>query len=1292
MFKKSLSTPSFLLVLFLFQSSLALGQSATIRFKTLRASEQEDVILKEQFSSYTLATLGTAEIAEMLRSKPHFQELTLEFDDQSFTFSLTAHDIRAPHYKLRAMTDQGVVEFPRSPNKTYFGYTHHGNKDVRITADEDFFYSMILQGNDELYIEPVRHILKGAPKNQFVIYWASNNLKKFNAGNCGVHETQTPVFHDDSEHKDQPDENGRERACKVVEIALADDFEMFQEYGSVPEVEDHNMAVINNVLTNYDFEFDDDMQFDIVEIYVAATNGQDPWTNSTDPGALLDDFTDWAPSGFDNDHDMGSLWSARNFNGDVIGLAWLSAVCTNFGYCVLEDFTSNANLLRVLQAHEMGHNFSANHDPTGSNTIMAPSVSNTNNWSNASINSIDNYMNSAWCLGPCGAPLPPVADFQADETQGCVPMVVHFDDQSDNNPTSWSWSFEGGTPPTSTQQNPTVTYNSTGTFNVSLTVTNAQGSNTKTILNYITVEDIPLADFDYSIDEFEVDFENLSSGATDYDWSFGDGGTSTLENPLHVYAEDGVYTVTLSASNDCGTDVITQVIEIITQPFADFSSNVDEGCVPFEVEFYNLSSENADEFEWEFPGGSPPTSTAFEPIVLYEVPGSYPVTLTVFNEAGEDQVVFTNYITVYAEPFATFTYSTNGLQVNFNSQGSTGDTYSWAFGDGGTSSATNPSHTYPASGVYQVTLTVANDCGNDVIVIPVTVTGAPDAGFSSNQQSGCAPLVVQFTNQSGGSPTSFAWIFEGGTPGTSNVANPLVTYNTPGTFDVQLTVTNATGSDVLMLPNYITVAPPTVSDFDVAVNGNQALFANQSSNYNSSSWDFGDGQTSTDEDPTHIYNVDGTYTVTLIASGVCGNDTSTAQVTIQTPPSAGFSAQSSGECVPVSVQYNNESSSNATSFLWSFPGGNPSSSTAENPVVSYSTQGTYSATLIAFSAAGSDTATFNNVVVIGDVPDADFLLSTDETTVTLNNESGDAESYFWFFGDGETSTDADPIHTYASFGTYTIMLIATNSCGNDTSEVVIELSTIPNAFFSYSDHSGCAPFVVNFIDQSQNNPTEWLWNFEGGDPATSTLQNPSVTYTIPGTYSVSLQATNGQGTDVLLLNGLIQVGGTPDATFHHEQTENVVSLEYQGLDYDSLHWDFGDGRTDNSLNPTVEYSVSGQYLISLIVYNPCGTDTSSVWVTITIVSTDDPAFNPSIWQIRPNPFHDVFSIYGEPATSGDAIISLFDVRGRLMSEESWSYQSGPSTKEINGVSFPDGVILVVIRDPASRTVLKAVKQ
>ncbi|HZI54047.1 MAG TPA: PKD domain-containing protein, partial [Chitinophagaceae bacterium] len=151
-------------------------------------------------------------------------------------------------------------------------------------------------------------------------------------------------------------------------------------------------------------------------------------------------------------------------------------------------------------------------------------------------------------------------------------------------------------------------------------------------------------------------------------------------------------------------------------------------------------------------------------------------------------------------------------------------------------------------------------------------------------------------------------------------------------------------------------------------------------------------------------------------------------------------------------------------------------------------------------------------------------------------------------------------------------------------------------------------------------------------------------------------------------------------------------LFYSGIDYDSLHWDFGDGTGDNSLNPTVEYESSGQYEITLIAYNACGTDTQSVVVNITGVATNDPVENISGWEIRPNPFGDVFTIYGEPQIEGEVTIHLTDMHGKSITKEIWNHKAGPDSKEFKADHLPSGIILVHIQDENSRVVLKAVHQ
>ena len=553
----------FTFISFLFFTTLLTGQPA-IQFTSKRASTADDLKYREYFKAYSLGTLATKPTADLLRSQDHFSALEIKAGGETFTVSLNAKDLRSPNFKLRYADATGVHELPRSPNMTYQGFTKSGNYDVRVTSDDGYFTAMILRGDDAYYIEHANKLVPGAPDDLFVMYWASDNLKKFDAGSCGVDFNQLQHAHYEDVEANDDDSNQRLSVCRILQVALANDFEMFQEKGSISAVQAHNMGVINNVYTNYDTEFTVDMEFDIVEIFVAATNGADPWTNSLDPGVLLDDFTDWAVPGFSNAHDIGGLWTNRDFTGQTIGLAWIEAVCTNFKYHTCQDFSNNADLLRCLQAHEMGHNFGAGHDAEGATTILAPTVQNTNTWSTMSINQINSYIASINCMSLCGSAVPPVAAFSADIEEGCVPLVVHFLDQSDNNPTSWSWTFQGGTPPTSTMENPTITYNTAGTFDVTLTVSNSEGSDTQNEFDLIVVNDDPVADFDYNIDDLFVDFDNTSVNGNTYQWNFGDGQFSTQVNPSHEYNADGTYDVTLTATNECGSDSYKVEIEIIT--------------------------------------------------------------------------------------------------------------------------------------------------------------------------------------------------------------------------------------------------------------------------------------------------------------------------------------------------------------------------------------------------------------------------------------------------------------------------------------------------------------------------------------------------------------------------------------------------------------------------------------------------------------------------------------------------------------------------------------------------------
>jgi PKD repeat protein/V8-like Glu-specific endopeptidase len=322
-------------------------------------------------------------------------------------------------------------------------------------------------------------------------------------------------------------------------------------------------------------------------------------------------------------------------------------------------------------------------------------------------------------------PLPPQADFSANVTDGCAPLTVDFTDFSTGCIDTWSWSFgDGGS---NSSQNPTYTYYEPGTYTVSLTVTNPEGVDTETKYNYITVREAPVADFSGSPRDgckpLQVSFIDQSLGdPTSWSWNFGDGGTSTQQNPDHIYQEAGTYTVSLTVSNQCGVDTETKYDYItITdcQLNAEFQATSTEGCESLQTCFQDLSVGNITNWLWSFGDGD--TSTVQNPCHNYQNPGLYTVTLIVTDGANADTATKVDYIAVYESPVADFMADPKSgcppCTVQFTDVSSgTVTGWLWDFGDSTTSNQQNPLHIYNNEGLYTVALTVSGPCGKDTII------------------------------------------------------------------------------------------------------------------------------------------------------------------------------------------------------------------------------------------------------------------------------------------------------------------------------------------------------------------------------------------------------------------------------------------------------------------------------------------------------------------------------------------------------------------------------------------------
>ncbi len=395
----------------------------------------------------------------------------------------------------------------------------------------------------------------------------------------------------------------------------------------------------------------------------------------------------------------------------------------------------------------------------------------------------------------------------------------------------------------------------------------------------ITLQTAPTAQFTFAFTTApnSIDFNNISTNADKYFWNFGDSTNSNLQNPRHTYAQNGDYTVTLAAINDCDSITFSQNISLAAEPIAGFSATPTQGCQPLSVTFQNTSSADATSFTWILPGATPSFSNQKNPTVTYITAGTYSVTLVASNASGIDTLTQDSFVVINKPPTANFNTATtaNPLIIKLVNNSIGGTTYLWDFGDTQTSTEANPTHTYQMSGTYIILLTATNACGSQTKALQITVGEAPTARFTAVRPNGCAPHTVNFSDASSGEYTSRFWEFPGGNPATSTDASPRVVYAMPGEYDVRLTVRGTLGSDTVLNIAYVNVLPSPTPIFTFAVNGNTITFNNESAGSTSYQWSFGDGQTSTQLNPVHIFANSGVYTVTLNASNAyCGRSLS----------------------------------------------------------------------------------------------------------------------------------------------------------------------------------------------------------------------------------------------------------------------------------------------------------------------------------------------------------------------------------------------------------------------------------
>ena len=434
---------------------------------------------------------------------------------------------------------------------------------------------------------------------------------------------------------------------------------------------------------------------------------------------------------------------------------------------------------------------------------------------------------------------------------------------------------------------------------VTYTVTDDDGDSDSAMFDIViaaALPDPPVAGFTSSTNDLTASFTDTSTNApTSWLWDFDDSGSSTAQNPSHTYASAGTYTVQLTATNTGGSNIFSADVTVTapdTSPTAPTIAN--QGAVVGTAYSITLAVGTGGDPPLSYAVTGRPAWLAFNATsrVLSGTPtaaGTSALTYTVTDVDGDSDSGNFNLVVTAGlpdPPVTNFSRAITNLSVAFtDTSTNTPTSWSWDFGDGGSSTAQNPSHTYASAGTYTVTLTATNAGGSNDRSKTFTVTAPPVpvppvASFTSS----VSDLVVAFTDTSAESPTSWSWSFGDG--GTSTQQNPSHTYVAAGTYSVVLTATNSDGSDtasanvtvVAALPN------PPVANFSRSVSNLTVTFTDSSTgNPTSWSWDFGDGNTSTTQDPIHAYLAAGTFTVELIATNAGGSDDRSRNVTVTEP-------------------------------------------------------------------------------------------------------------------------------------------------------------------------------------------------------------------------------------------------------------------------------------------------------------------------------------------------------------------------------------------------------------------------
>ncbi len=826
----------------------------------------------------------------------------------------------------------------------------------------------------------------------------------------------------------------------------------------------------------------------------------------------------------------------------------------------------------------------------------------------------------------------------------CVGQSATFVNTSTPAYTACTWTFGDGSGATGSPAS--HAYQVAGTYNVSLNTTNNNCSDSTShtiIVNALPVPNVTMSPAHPCPAPATVTFSTATPG-TNYTWDFGDGSpTSNSQNTTHTYTTNDSFTVMLTVTNSNGctaTDTINNLVKIFDLHVTALDSFTN-GCIPFTVRFFdslttlpgqpippaNFSTNHypypGSNWTWDFGDGSP-TSNLAMPYHTYTTYGTYTVHLTVTTVNG---CMATDTLVVNAGTPDTANFTASPLTacvneiINYTNLSSGATNYIWDFGDGGglivPAPNNNITHSYTFPGVFSVKLiAIKNGCGDTLIRSNYITVHDPESIFKINYD--CSNFHhVTFTNSSIGA-TSWCWMFGDGSAPDSTTWNPSHVYTNMGTYTVTLCTYNDTFGchDTLLLNVYISNPFATITTPDTAVCKNSPITLTAVLNasaipplFMNYTWFLDPGIIAdTTSIRTHSYNSIGVKQVMMyvVDYRLC-KDTAYKNVLVAWP-TVNFSATPTDVCLNSPVSFSDASTdAPTTSFVlhkWIYGDGQSLGGNNPNPTHSYTLPGTFNVVEYVTDNIGCADSLMQSAYIHVHHPQADFM-ATDTAVCRYigaqfyNLAQGTGLTYHWSFGDGGWSTLPNPIHAYATAGTYTVKLVITDNIGCSDSLIKTNYILVydnPQASFTVSDtFSICYPQVEIFTNTSVGG-SSYAWLF--GDGNFSAFQNATDVYNQPGIYNPMLIVTNLHGCKDTAYAHIRILGYSGLITYSPLTGCEPLTVNFTALinKVPNMVYDFNDGATyaTSDTFATHTYLTPGSYVPRLILYGSVGCQSTSM--------------------------------------------------------------------------------------------------